>query len=204
MTISRPTPSGFQLATPGAVARTAAPRVGEAGWITVVDLNPGMIAYGSGRPPPSGAPVCWQQADASALPLPDGSVDVVYCQQGLQFFPDPESALEQAARVLVPGGRIGLAVWRPLHNHPAFADFVDVLPHHLEMTAVPSLRAPVAGPDRRCVSARLMRAGFDAIRGRISTFEVRFASPRHFFQAEAWDPHWPARSPRSARRIMTG
>lgn len=174
----------------GAVARAAAPLVGESGSIVVVDLNPGMIAYGSttqpeseGQPAPE-ATVLWQRADAGDLPLSDGSVDVVYCQQGLQFFGDRELALTEAARVLVPGGRLGLAVWRSLRDNPAFADFVEVLPRHLAPTAVASLRAPFSGPDRSGLIALLRITGFDAIHSRIVTLEVRFPSPRTFFEAE--------------------
>jgi SAM-dependent methyltransferase len=46
---------------------------------------------------------------AEALPLPDGSVDVVIAAQAFHWF-DGERALEEFARVLVPGGRVVL-VW---------------------------------------------------------------------------------------------
>jgi SAM-dependent methyltransferase len=43
--------------------------------------------------------------------VPDAAVDVVTCQQGLQFFPDRATALAEMRRALRPGGRAGVAVW---------------------------------------------------------------------------------------------
>jgi SAM-dependent methyltransferase len=48
---------------------------------------------------------------AEALDLPDASFDVVYCQFGLMFVPDPVHALREMQRVLRPGGRLGVVVW---------------------------------------------------------------------------------------------
>lgn len=39
-------------------------------------------------------------------------IDVVLCQQGLRFFPDKLAALREMHRVLVPGGRVLLSVWK--------------------------------------------------------------------------------------------
>lgn len=168
----------------GAVARLAAPAVGPAGSVLVVDVNPAMIAYGSAQPRQSPTPIHWRRADAAALPVPEESVDVVYCQQGLQFFADPDQALAEVARVLVPGGRFAAAVWRSLPDNPAFAAFVDVLPRHLPAPAAASLRAAFRGPHGRALADLLAAAGLVGIRTRLASFEARFDSPRTFFEAE--------------------
>jgi ubiquinone/menaquinone biosynthesis C-methylase UbiE len=95
----------------GVVARVAAQRVGPDGRIVGVDLNPGMIDVARCLPAPGGASIEWLEGSALAIPLPDASVDVVLCQQGLQFFPDKELALRQMYRVLRRRGRLALSVW---------------------------------------------------------------------------------------------
>lgn len=52
-------------------------------------------------------------ADAQALPFPDSSFDAVICESVLAFVPDPARALAEYARVVRPGGCVGVAegVW---------------------------------------------------------------------------------------------
>lgn len=47
--------------------------------------------------------------DAASLPYPPGSFDVVICECALCTFPDKGVALREMARVLKPGGRLGLS-----------------------------------------------------------------------------------------------
>ncbi|MBF0815804.1 class I SAM-dependent methyltransferase [Microbacterium paludicola] len=46
-----------------------------------------------------------------ALPFPDGAFDAVLAVNSLQFAEDHVAALREAARVLAPGGAIGVASW---------------------------------------------------------------------------------------------
>jgi arsenite methyltransferase len=50
--------------------------------------------------------VVFKQADGQALPLDDGSVDVVFANMYLHHCPDPAAAIRQMVRVLRPGGRL--------------------------------------------------------------------------------------------------
>jgi SAM-dependent methyltransferase len=69
------------------------------------------------------------------LPFPDGSFEVVCCQLRLQFFPDPSGALAEMARVLVPGGRVAVMVWRSIHHSPEFAALAGALDRHIGSAA---------------------------------------------------------------------
>src|SRR5215218_1556352 len=115
----------------GVVARAAAPRVGPTGAVVGLDLSPAMLAAAAALPSVAGAPIAWQEGNALALPFADRSFDVVVCQQGLQFFPDRLAAMREMRRVLVPGGRVALAVWRPIEHSPGFAVFADALDRHI-------------------------------------------------------------------------
>jgi len=50
--------------------------------------------------------ILWKQGDLERLPLPDRSVDIVLLSQALHHAADPARALAEAARILVPGGRV--------------------------------------------------------------------------------------------------
>jgi SAM-dependent methyltransferase len=53
----------------------------------------------------------FQVAEVVALPFRDGSFDAVVCNFGLGHFPEPEAALAECVRVLVPGGRLAFSWW---------------------------------------------------------------------------------------------
>ncbi len=69
--------------------------------------------------------VSWESWDGGRLPLPDAAFDVAGCQHGLQRFSHPVPILEEMARVLVPGGRLGIMTWGPIEENPAFAAQLD-------------------------------------------------------------------------------
>lgn len=77
--------------------------------VTATDLSQPMIDLA--RTKPGMADVTWQQADATRLPFPDASFDVVVCQFGVMFFPDKQASSREASRVLRHGGRYLFAVW---------------------------------------------------------------------------------------------
>ena len=56
----------------------------------------------------SAANIAYVRADASALPFRDASFDAICCFAALYLIERPMRALDEIARVLVPGGRIAL------------------------------------------------------------------------------------------------
>src|SRR5262249_9488574 len=53
--------------------------------------------------------VRFQQGDAERLPIADASVDAIVCECAFCTFPDKTAAATEFARVLRPGGRVGLS-----------------------------------------------------------------------------------------------
>jgi ubiquinone/menaquinone biosynthesis C-methylase UbiE len=137
----------------GVVTRLLADRVGPSGRVVGLDLSPVMLAAARARV--RNANVEWREASAQSIPLPDGAFDAVVCQQGLQFFPDKAMALAEMRRVLVPGGRLALAVWRSVEHAPAFQALEQALAHRIgSEKAAPSSWAPASGT---CASAPMSR-----------------------------------------------
>ena len=110
----------------GVVARTAATRSGTAANVTGTDIHAGMLEAAARFAAEAGlAEITWLECEAAAMPLPDDAFDVALCQQGLQFMPDKPGAMAEMARVLKPGGRLALSVWRT--RAPIGAAFATVL-----------------------------------------------------------------------------
>jgi ubiquinone/menaquinone biosynthesis C-methylase UbiE len=126
----------------GVVARLAAPHVGVTGHVTGLDLNAGMLAVARALPPPSGASITWIEGSAMALDLADASLDVIVCQQGFQFFPDQPAALREMHRVLVPGGRVLLSVWKSAG--PDNIAVGEALERHVDSKAIRKLRTLIS------------------------------------------------------------
>ncbi|HEV2295535.1 MAG TPA: class I SAM-dependent methyltransferase [Tepidisphaeraceae bacterium] len=54
--------------------------------------------------------VLWVQADGTALPVADASVDALHCDGALEHFPDPNKGLAEVARILKPDGQAVILV----------------------------------------------------------------------------------------------
>lgn len=110
----------------GVVARTALKSVGASGRVSGVDLNPAMVSVARERTPS----IDWQVGDAADLPYDAQSFDAVLCQSALFFFPDPQRACREMARVLRSGGTVALQTYAGLEEQPGYGPFVDIVVHH--------------------------------------------------------------------------
>ena len=161
----------------GILARMAAPQLGPTGLILGVDLNAGMLDVARDLAPRDGARVEWRQGDASTLPFADGSFDIVLCQQGLQFFPDKAGALREMRRVLKPGGRVGLCVWRSIDNSPCHAAVAQALGRHAGAEVATRFQAPFSFGDRDALHGAMHDAGFRDIDIQVATVMRRLLPP---------------------------
>ena len=91
-----------------------AKRVARAGAEVVgLDLAPALIETAKREADAEGLDIRYDVGDAEAMPYEDASFDVVSSSCGVMFAPDHAAIAAELARVTRPGGRIGLACWRP-------------------------------------------------------------------------------------------
>lgn len=75
--------------------------------VTAVDISPEMLAALATRARQKGiANIETVEGDIEDLPLPDASHDVVVMSQALHHAADPDRALRETHRILVPGGSL--------------------------------------------------------------------------------------------------
>jgi demethylmenaquinone methyltransferase / 2-methoxy-6-polyprenyl-1,4-benzoquinol methylase len=147
----------------------AAARAG--GRVTGVDFSAEMLARAERKAPEFD----WVQADAAALPFPDGSFETVTVGFGIRNLADLEAGLRELARVLVPGGRLGcLEITRPRGVlRPFFRLWFDglvplagkVLPGGAAYSYLPASVRRFPGPEDLAEAMR--RAGFAGVGWRL-------------------------------------
>ncbi len=87
-----------------------------------IDASPAMVAAAASVPGAAG----WVAAgDAAALPVADAAADCAVAFMRLQDVDHMEQAVAEAARVLVPGGRLVIAVTHPANTAGKFAPGPD-------------------------------------------------------------------------------
>ncbi len=165
----------------GIVARTAARRLGSGGSVVGLDLSAPMLAAARSAAAAEGVTVEWREGSALQLPLADRAFDVVFCQQGLQFFPDRPVALREMYRVLAPGGRLVLSVWREIERSPGFAVLAEALARHIGPEAGTLMTSgPFALGNIEELRALIAGASFKDITIRPAVKTLRYPSPDEF------------------------
>jgi SAM-dependent methyltransferase len=119
----------------------AAIRAAEAGASVVgLDLTPELLEAGRALAAKAGVETEWVEGDAEALPFPGESFDVVLSVFGCMFAPRHDVAARELARVLRPGGRMGLSSWTPDSSiAELMRPLMSVLPADPEATQPPPL-----------------------------------------------------------------
>ncbi len=81
--------------------------------VTGLDITPELLEDAKRNADAAGVELTLLEGDAEDLPFGDASFDVVVSTFGCMFAPRHEVAAAEIARVLRPGGRIGIAAWTP-------------------------------------------------------------------------------------------
>jgi SAM-dependent methyltransferase len=147
--------------------------------ITATDLNPPMLAVAREKFGPEER-VGFREADATALPFPDSSFDVVVCQFGLMFFPDKDQSYREARRVLAPGGRYLFNVWDSLAHNPFGRIAHDVITGFFPADPPQFFRQAFGHSAIDPTKEALISAGFPDVRIDVILLEKEVSDPENF------------------------
>jgi ubiquinone/menaquinone biosynthesis C-methylase UbiE len=168
----------------GVLTRAVARRVGMKGSVTGLDVNEGMLAVAERKAPQ----IQWKHGRAESLPFDDNRFDAVVSQFGLMFFGDRSTAIREMSRVLVPGGRLAVAVWDKLENSPGFAALVALLERLFGAQTAEALTAPFSLGDKEALLPLFHDSNLDEIQITTIAGTARFASIRSwvFIETKGW------------------
>jgi ubiquinone/menaquinone biosynthesis C-methylase UbiE len=161
----------------GVVTRLAAERVGPAGAVAGLDVNPGMLAVARATTPADVA-IDWHEASAESMPIADGMFDVVLCQMGLQFIPNKLAALREMRRVLDTGGQAFVTVPGP--KPPMFAIMTDAMARHISPQAASFADLVFSMHDADELTELMRSAGFRDIGVQAKPKSLRVPAPAEF------------------------
>ena len=123
--------------------------------VIAVDLSPRMLEQARARARRLSVAVELREADAQALPFPDGSFDTAVATFVFCSVPDPALGLKELRRVLVPGGQL-LLLEHVLSRRPLLRPLMHVVNPLV-------VRVVGANIDRETVE-NVRRAGFADVR----------------------------------------
>lgn len=139
---------------PGWLSRDAADRGAN---VVGLDLAENMLEVARSNCPQGE----FHQGEADRLPFEDGSFDAVVCSLGILHFPDPETAMTEAHRVLVSGGKYAITCWLPPDKNPFMNLVLGTIQEHgtMDVDLPPGPPLFRFGDPAECESA-LSGAGF--------------------------------------------
>lgn len=161
----------------GVVARLASQRVGDAGTVAGLDVNPGMLAVARSTTS-SGTAIEWREGRAESMPFPDESFDAVLCQMGIQFIPDKHTALSEMRRVLASNGRLILNVPGPTPQ--LFAIMEQALARHISAEAAGFVSQVFSLHDPAGIQNLIRGAGFREVSVQAGTRSLRLPAAEEF------------------------
>ena len=124
--------------------------------VTAIDLSPGMVARLTQRLAPY--PECKAlMMNGQALTFEDSTFDAVFCILSTTLLPDWGAGLDEAVRVVRPGGRLGIVHWA----NPEGADIFTILSRALKQLPLPA-GSPVAPKLTALMSAHELGAALEA------------------------------------------
>jgi ubiquinone/menaquinone biosynthesis C-methylase UbiE len=153
----------------GIVSRKLRDHLPATAQLVSTDLSVAMLEIAQTKFKPA-EQVNFQPADATALPFPDKSFDVVVCQFGVMFYPDKDKSYSEVHRVLAPGGCYLFNVWDS-HRYNAFGRIPHELLARFFPDDPPQFQAIPFSYGFEPITDSLVAAGFTDITAHVVRFE---------------------------------
>jgi ubiquinone/menaquinone biosynthesis C-methylase UbiE len=171
----------------GIVARLLGQRLDETSTINGIDINAGMLDVARAATEmavgESGmGNFVWHEAGAEALPLADGSMDLVVSQHAFMFFPDRTQAAREMHRVLRPGDELHISAWRDYRQQPHYAALIAGLNLLITQQAGELMKTAFQFDREEQIRTPLMSGGFQDIVMQTVEIEVRYPSAEAFVE----------------------
>ena len=145
-----------------------------------IDASPEQIQFA--REHRSGPNVTFKTGDALHLPFPENTFDAAVCGLGLNYVPEPESALREMSRVTAANGMIAAYVWDYESGARFLREFWDaaaaVDPE--ASTYDQARRFPLCHPD--ALQQLFVCAGLDEVHVAALSIVTRFSSFDDYWQ----------------------
>ena len=144
--------------------------------VTGLDYVPALLAHAEERARAERLDVALVEGDAEAMPFLDRQFDAAISTFGVMFTPDHARAARELARVVRPGGKIGVASWTP-------DGFIGQLFALVGRTSPPpaGLKSPpLWGTVSHC--EQLFDGAAASIRAMHREFTFRYLSAEHFIE----------------------
>lgn len=183
----------------GACAIPAALAAGPGGHVTGIDFSAAMLDRARQASADRGlANVDFRDGDAAAPAFPDEAFDVVLAGLVVFMLPDPVDALARYARLLRPGGILGMSTFG--EDDPRFFDVTNAVLPYLE-GPMPPIPGRDASPLRTVagITGVVQGAGFTGVKVDDANIDLEFASAR-----EWWAWLWQTAGRVVLERIPTG
>ena len=147
-------------------------------WCDVVatDYVPALLERARERAAAERLDIEFREADAEALPFPDGSFDVVVSTFGVMFTPDQDRAAAEMVRVCKRGGKIGLANWTP---EGFIGQLFKTIGKHVPPP--PGAKSPALWGTRARI-AELFEPHATSVKSAQRNFVFRYRSPAHWLE----------------------
>ena len=143
--------------------------------VLATDISAGILEFAAAEARAAGlGNVATRVMDGERLDVEDGSFDAAISRLGLMYMPDKQAALEEARRVLRPGGRYAAVVFAEPDRNAFFSVPIAIIRRRAELPPpAPGLPGPFSSAG---IGEQLEAAGFGAVEVRRVAAPLRLAS----------------------------